>query len=186
MPDKILGTRSENTGRRLQEVAPGEFAEEVYVREAWSAGIANGRAYLLSTGQLALALAGNINVLIRNPTDSGVAVTILGGVAFGTVTGWATVRFDPTSGLPTTAQTTSRVNRAVASTASVEILAEASATASLDGGEVGPVIGVGANIRTEIEPLGIVLAPGQSVGIGSQFGAAANLAVTVYVVEEPI
>lgn len=38
MPDKVF-----NSGR-LQEVAPGEYAPEVYARDAWSTGGVNGRA----------------------------------------------------------------------------------------------------------------------------------------------
>lgn len=184
MPD-IISNRGVGS-HRLVETRPGENAPTSYVVDAWSAAVGIGRAYMLSTGRLSLGLAGSIRTLIVNPTGSGRIVKVLGVTAFGTAAGWATVWRNPTVDLPTTARNAFRVNPLAGSAPVSSLLADVATTGAMSGGTEGPTVGVPGNVRTEVSPLGIPLAPGESLGIASSFGAAADLAATVYVSEDDL
>lgn len=170
--------------KRVQEVAPDEYAEEVYTRNAWNAAIGLGRAYLLGTEQLSLGLAGSVRFLIGNPTGSGVNAQVLAVAAFTTGTGWATAVRNPIAGLPTTARQATRMNPHAGAAPSSVLYAD-TGTTDMTGGTDQITTALPSGARTEIGPLGFVLAPGETLGIQSSFGAAADLAGIAYVVEEP-
>lgn len=186
MPDRLLHPGTD-LSRRLQEVAPGEYAEEVYPRDAWSAAVGLGRAYLLGTTRLSLGLAGAVRILIANPADSGVMAQVLAVAAFSTGTGWAIASRNPAAGLPTSVRESSRLNPHVnGGPASPVTMYADVGTTELTGGTDQVSTALPSGVRTEIGPLGFVLAPGESLGIQSSFGAAADLVGTAYVVAEPL
>lgn len=185
MPDKVFA-RADNERARMQEVAAGEFAPEMYVRDAWSAAVALGRAYILGTGRLQLTVAGNARVLITNPAGSGVLSTIvaIGGLA--SATAWATTTRNPTVGLPTTNPGQLLRMNAQAGVAPVtQVLADTNTTTALGGGTAGPTLGIPGGSRVALQ-LGLVLAPGESLGLNDAFAGAADFAGSVYVVEEAL
>lgn len=183
MPDKTVEVAS-GEFRRFQEVAPGEYAEEVYMRDLWNAAVGRGRAYIIGTGRLELAIAGNLRATIRNPSvDTAVIVAAIAGLA--TATGWATIFEDPTAGLPATAaRPRMRVNPLEGTAGVTEVKADTDATTPLSGGtDTGVVLGVGAGDRFSI-PIGMVIPPGATRGLNISYAGAATVAAAVYVAEE--
>jgi hypothetical protein len=184
MADRVI-KGSDTEARRLQEVAPGEYAPEVYVRDAWTAGVGLGRAYVTSTGKVALSVAGNLRVLISNPT-ADTLVTLAGLAGLATAAAWATVYRNPTAGLPVTAARPSlRVNplRGQAPVTTVQV--DVDATVAMSGGEnTGELIGLPGGTRYQIPVLGAVIPPGQSLGVNVPFAGAADVSCSLYIVEE--
>lgn len=185
MPDRIR-TQVGGVNRRDQEVAPGEFAQEVYVRDAWSAAIGLGRAYIIGTGRISLSVAGNLRALIRNPSTDTV-VTVLGLSGLSTATGWPEIIEEPTTGLPAgTPRPHLRMNPLAGVPAITEVTADTDATVALGGGTAtGVVLGTPSGNRIDIRPLGLVLGPGMSRGINVPFAGAADVALAAYITEEP-
>jgi hypothetical protein len=142
----------------------------------------------MGTGRVELSVAGNLRVLLANPTGSGVIATIVGLAGLSTVTGWPEVIIDPTAGLPATAvRPVLRLNPVGGTTASLQLTADTSATTALGGGtNTGVVLGTPANQRFVISPLGLIIPPGSTRGINTAFTGAATVALAVYVVEELI
>lgn len=187
MPDRIIGSQ------RHQEVAPDEWAPEVYVRTSWDAAVGLGRAYILGTGQVQLGLAGSVKLLLENPAGSGRIATLAGFTGFSTNSGWAFVVRDPTGGLPTAAPRVGlRLNDPPAGyppagEPPTSVLRAESGTSELTGGTAtGIDIGLPNGNRFDVSPIGLLLYPGQSVGVNSSFGAATDIEVGMFVVEEPI
>lgn len=180
MPDRVLHQT------RMQEVATDEYAQEVYVRDAWSAGIGLGRAYIVSTGRIALAVAGNLRATIENPATNTRTATILGWVSFATATGWPNIRYMPTTGLPATAPRPHlRLNRHRGDPTNILLRVDTDATVALSGGEdTGVVLGSPGGSRVEVKPLGLILAPGETYGVNVPFAGAADATMAIYVTEE--
>lgn len=193
MPDKVW-TQDGGLTRRMQEVAPGEFADEVYARDAWSAAISLGKAYIIGSGRISLSVAGNVRGLLANPVANANAnpdgshrrIIVLGLSSFGTGTGWATIYNDPTTGLPATAvRPRWRMNPYAGDVGTAEMQVDTNATTALSGGtDTGVVIGLPPNAREEMRPIGRVIAPGASLGINIPFAGAADASFNLYVVEE--
>jgi hypothetical protein len=172
---------------RYQEVAPGEFAPEVYAQNIWSAAIGLGRAYILGTGQVELGLAGSVRALVSNPATSGRVATIVALSGMATAAGWAPVLRDPTTGLPAAApRPVLRMNEATGEAASCTLQVETGTTSLGGGRDTGVVIPIPNGAPFEVPMLGLVLLPGQMIGVNSSFGAAANLSANLYVVEDPL
>lgn len=172
---------------RWQEVAPGEYAQEVYARDAWSAGVGNGRAYITSTGRVALSLAGNLRVLISNPTTDTI-VTVAGMAGLATAAAWATIFRNPTAGLPaTTARPSLRVNPLRGQAMSALVRVDTDATVALSGGEnTGELIGLPNGTRFQVPILGAIIPPGETIGVNVPFAGAADVSTTLYLIEEAI
>lgn len=185
MADKVSRT-SDAMSVRHQEVAPGEYAPEIYTHDAWSAAVALGQAYLFGTSRMSLTVAGNVRVLIANPTGSGVRTTIvfLGGLA--TATGWATTHRNPTTGLPTgDPGQVLRANTQVGAAPKMTLRADTNATTALSGGTPGPTVGLAGGSRIALQ-LGVLLFPGESLGLNDAFTGAADFAGSIYVIEEAL
>jgi hypothetical protein len=171
--------------RRLHETAPGEYAPQVYVQNVWSAGVGMGRAYITSTGKVALSVAGNLRLLISNPSADTI-ITLAGMAGLATAAAWATVYRNPTAGLPGTAARPSlRLNplRGQAPVTTVQV--DTSATTAMSGGEnTGELIGLPGGTRYEVPVLGAVIPPGQTLGVNVPFAGAADVSCSLYIVEE--
>jgi hypothetical protein len=180
VPDRIFNAV------RHQQVAPGEFAPEVYVRDAWSAAIGNGLAFIVGSGRVELSVAGNVRATITNPAGSGRVVTLLGLSAFGTGTAWASIYIDPTAGLPgSLPRPLWRMNPAAGDAGVVEVRVDTDTTTALSGGtDTGLVLGLPGGERSEIRPIGKLLLPGQVLGVNVPFAGAASEAFNLYLTEE--
>jgi hypothetical protein len=166
--------------RRRQEVAPGEYADQFYLRDLWSAAAGMGRAYITSTGKVALSIAGNLRILISNPSaDTIVTITGLAGLA--TAVAWATVYRNPTTGLPVTAARPSlRLNPLKGQAPIATVKVDADATVAMSGGEnTGELIGLPGGTRYQVPILGAVIPPGETLA------GAADVSTSIYLVEEP-
>jgi hypothetical protein len=197
MPDVVIPVHPSGAGswlHRQHQTAPGEYAPEVYARDAWSAAIGNGQGYLVGSGRVELSVAGNVRALISNPASNANGnpdgshriVTVVGLSAFGTGTAWADIYENPTAGLPTTAiRPRWRMNSAVGDAGTVEVRVDTSATTALSGGaDTGMVLGLPNGNRSDIRPIGKVILPGQSIGVNVPFAGAASEAFNLYIVEE--
>lgn len=185
MPDIVRGDVTPGQKARLQEVAPGEFAEEMYVRDAWSAGIGMGRAYIIGSGRVVLTAAGNVRGLVTNPAANTRNIQVLGMTAFATAVGWASVYLQPTAGLPATAVRPSLKLHPASQPMATEMRIDTDALTALSGGEdTGVTIPLPAGTARQISPIGRILAPGQTLGLNIPFAASADLAFSLYVVEE--
>lgn len=183
MADQKLST-SIGSSRREQEVAPGEFAPEMYVRDVWSAGIANGRAFIVGSGHLTLSLAGSVRGLISNPVGSTVGLTVVGMTAFATAVGWAQLILNPTTGLPALTRPGLALNPAPQVRQS-QVGADTNTTTALGGGtDTGVIIGLPGGSRIQVSPIGLVLAPGMSLGLQIPFTGSADAEFALYLVEE--
>jgi hypothetical protein len=183
MADRVIKS-SDNESRRLQETAPGEFAPEVYVHDAWTVAKGNGRAYIVSTGRVALSVAGNMRILIENPLSA--PLTVLGMAGMATAAAWATVYRNPTSGLPTAPPRPHlRVNPTAGEGMSALVRVDVDATVALAGGEnTGELIGLPGGTRYQIPVFGVVVPATQTLGVNVPFAGAADVSCTLYLVEE--
>jgi hypothetical protein len=185
VPDRII-KGSDQESRRLQQVAPGEYAPEVYVRDVWSAGIGLGQAYILGTGRIELSVAGNLRAALANPAGSGVVATVVALTGQSTAQGWVEFFRNPSSGVPTVApRPVWRVNPHRGSPAATELRVDTSATVALAGDETGVTLGSPSGSRVEVQ-IGLPLMPGESFGVNIPFAGAASAALAVYLVEEPL
>jgi hypothetical protein len=81
MPDVVIPVHPSGSGswlHRQQEVAPGEFAPEVYTVTAVTAAVAQQKFFIVGSGALVLTAAGNCRATVANPADSGVNVNATG------------------------------------------------------------------------------------------------------------
>lgn len=173
--------------RRFQEIKPGEFAEEVYTVSAVTAAVAQQRFFLAGSGRLSLSVAGNVRATIANPADSGRNMFLARLVSFGTGTAWATLLVNPTTGLPVT-PARPHLNAIAGAPGGVGVLkVDTDAATPLGGGvDTGIVLGSGANTRNPVDLPPIILAPGVTLGINVPFAGAADIALSLYWLEEDV
>lgn len=178
MPDRIIDTGQHNKAR-LQEIATGEFAPEVYVHNDVTAAVAKGKQFTAGTGPLVLTVAGNIRATVSNPAGSGVNMFIFRLVWFANAMGEAALFVNPTAGLPATAARP--VLSAVVvggGTALGQVKADTDATTQLSGGtNTGISIGLGANVREVVDLPPLVLVPGTTLGINVPISATSSRAL---------
>jgi hypothetical protein len=173
------------SGKRHQQTAPGEHTEQVYVLDAMSAAIGNGRGYIVGSGRVTLSVAGNVRGVVQNPAGSGRNVTVVGFSAFATAVGYAQLYENPTVGVPATASRTGMGLRPASDARVSTVRVDTNATTALSGGtDTGIVIGLPAGARTEIARIGKILAPGETLGISIPFTGSADLAFALYIAEE--
>lgn len=172
--------------QKLQETAPGVFAEEAFAHNSWSAAIGNGHAYLIGSGRISLSVAGNVRALISNPAGNTRGVVLLAVSSFGSGTSWATLYENPTVGLPAAAvRPRWRLNPTAGDAGTVEVSVDVDTTVALSGGtDTGIVLGLPGNSRSEIGPVGKLILPGQSIGVAVPFAGAADVAFNLYITEE--
>lgn len=184
MPDRM------NFDRRLQEVAPGEYAEEVYTRDMWSAAIANGRAFLATSRRITTDVTNtHINATIKN-TSADQLVTVMMAVANiapdAMVLG--TVQLNPTTGLPTTTAAPFNLKSlAGGGDAAAFTFAVDPMNGAMTGGTATDLRLTTHKGRNELQ-IGLPLAPGATLGVGIPLGlvAAGDGSFAVYVVQEPL
>jgi hypothetical protein len=178
--------QSDGQTARLQEVAPGEYAPEVYTRDIWSAGVGLGRAYIVGTGRIELSVAGNLRAVLSNPAGSGVVSTVVALSGQSSAQGWVQFFRNPTTGVPTVApRPVWRINPHRGAPAVSELRVDTSAVTALTGEETGVTLGSPAGSRVEVK-IGLPLMPGETFGVNIPFAGSAIAALAVYVVEEPL
>lgn len=140
------------------------------------------KVYFAGSGRLTLSVAGNIRGALANPAGSTDNIHVLRMSGLGTAVGWATLLYNPTTGLPATAAR--RVNNNILSMAGDNsvLKVDTDTTTALGGGtDLGTVIGVPAGRRFEINfAIPIVIPPGASLGVGIPFTGAADAAFSLY------
>lgn len=174
-----------NVFRRTDPLAAGANLIG-YISQSIQQKVGLGRVMMAGSGMLNLSVAGNIRATFSNPAGSGKTISVVRLVAMATATGFATVRLNPTTGLPGSAARP--VLNAIAgggNAASAQLKVDTDPTTALGGGtDTGEVIGIPANNRVSIDLPPLVLAPGVTLGIGIPFAGAANAAMSIYWVED--
>lgn len=174
MADKLVRV-SADVQQRQQEIATGEYAQEVYAHNGVTAAVVKGKQFTSGTGPLTLTAAGNLRATISNPTGSGVNVSIFRLVWFANAMGEATLLLNPTAGIPATA-VRPRLNAVAGTSGGVgEVRADTNATTALSGGtDTGVILGLGANTREVVDLPPIVLTPGVTLGINVPISATTS------------
>lgn len=183
MPD--VARPGAHGNERWQEVAPGEFAPQVYATSAITAAVALRRFFIAGTGALVLAAAGNDRATLTNPTGSGVNVFVARMSIFSNVAGEAALLVNPTAGLP--AGSRPQLNAVVgAAGGKAVVAADSDATVALSGGtDTGVLIPFPANTRTQIDLPPLILAPGVTLGLNVPIAAASSrTTMSIYWFEE--
>jgi hypothetical protein len=184
MPDRLWQQEGGLT-RRQQETAPGEYSDQAYVVDAWSAAIALGRAYIVSCGRVVLTVAGNVRAVVQNPATSQRNVTVLALTAFATAAGWPQVYLDPTAGVPTAAARPHLALRPSSEAPVAAVRVDTNATTALSGGtDTGLVIPVPANNPRELQRIGKVIPPGEALGLNMPFATSADVTFALYLIQE--
>lgn len=188
MADRIKRSEvsSDEPARRLQEIVPGEYADEFYVVNAQTAAVAQQRLFLGGSGKLTLTVAGNIRGLFANPTGSGRKVHLVRLAALTTVTAFLDLRRNPTTGLPTASR--APFNAVLGGpTGQATLVADTDTTTALGGGTLlSTTLGLPANSRTSIDLPPLVLAPGQSLGLNINLASGADAVFSLYWIEEDL
>ena len=180
-----LEVQNPDVTRRHQEIAPGEFAPEVYAVNAVTAAVAQQRFFIAGSQKLELAVTGNFRGLISNPTGSGRKLLVVRMVALATVTAWMDLRLNPTTGLPVGARTPFNAVLGGAA-ASGTLRADTDATVPLGGGALlSPTLALPPNSRQSVDLPPLVLMPGVSLGMNINSGAGAA-AFSLYWIEEDL
>ncbi len=149
----------------------------------WTPDLQGGRFYLAGSGQLSLAVAGNVRAMVANPADSGVVAYLVRMTTFGTGRSWTTLYRNPTIGLPTTAvrPVLNAVMGPPVPAAKLELRVDTNATEALSGGiATGIVLGAGAERRNSVDLPPFVVYPGEVVGVNVPFAGAADATMNLY------
>jgi hypothetical protein len=174
MADRVV-TTSDDFAVRHQEVAPGEFAPEVYTVTAVTAAVAQQRFFIASTQPLVLTAAGNARATIANPAGSGRKLMVARLTVFSDAAGEAGLFINPTAGLP---GGTARpmLNAVVGGAAGVaELRADTSTLTALSGGaDTGVTAAFTANRREQIDLPPLVLTPGVTLGVNVPINATSS------------
>lgn len=150
--------------------------------------VALGRFFLSSTGRVSLTAAGNFRATIQNPAGSGKTINLGRLAAFATGTGYAGIRLNPTTGLPTTtprAISNAVLGGGVAPAAVLRV--DTDLTVALSGGtDTGLTFGIPGGTRTSLDLPPLVLSAGQTMGLNVPFAGAADVTMSVYWWETPV
>lgn len=160
--------------------------DAVEVQTKYAALQAAGRLLIAGTGQLTLAVAGNVRATLENPAGSGRNLLVLRFQGMATSAGWATLRVNPTSGLPVAAK--AHLNSIVGLGSGVGLVkADTDTATALGGGTASSVtLGLPAGTRFlhDFTAAPLVLTPGVTLGIGAAFAGAASVGCELMWAEE--
>lgn len=186
MADRVI-PQAAGQSFRQQEIAPGEYAPEVYTVNAVSAAVAQQRFFIAGSGRLTLGLAGNVRGLLSNPSGSGRKVLVVRLAFFASSTGYATAVLNPTTGLPSGSRAPFNAVLGSAVSPVATLATDTSTTTPLAGGTATSlVVGIPSNGRESIDLPPLVLSPGASLGLNIPFSAAADATFSVYWIEEDV
>ena len=189
MPDKIWD--SSPIGKvRLQEVAPGEYAQEAYTVDMWKAAVALGRAFICTSDRLTTNVTNTHIVGHVKNTSADTVVTIAQIVSNqapdAMVVGSSML--NPTAGVPAPNITPFGMRTLVGGQATP---AFSIGIAAMGGAPTGGTV---TDLRTttfkgrNTLPLGLPVGPGQSIALYIPLGlvAAGDGTFAVYVAQEPV
>lgn len=143
--------------------------------------VGQGRFHIAGSGRLSLGVAGNMRLLITNPAASAKTANIIRIALFTTVTCYATIHVNPTTGLPASAVRPSMNGIVGGGTApAVQLSADTADTALAGGTDTGIVIGLPANSRSSIDLPPLVLPAGVSLGLNAPFTGAGDMTISLY------
>lgn len=186
MPDLRIG-QHDGIIRRLREVKSGEHCEEVVAVSGSDIVRAQHRLFLIGSGQISLAVAGNVRGTFANPVGSGVRLIVARLSVYGSAQSFSKLFIDPTVGLPASAARPVHnfvFGSPVASPAVLKV--DTDATTPLSGGtDTGVTIGTGGGRRVEIEAP-FVLSPGHVLGVAIPFAGAADVTFNLIYTQETI
>lgn len=189
MPDMVWA-QGDGLNRREQEVAPGEFAPQVYTVDAWKAAVAMGRAFLCTSIRLTTDVTNTHIVGHVANTSADTVVTIAMVVANqapdAMVVGSAML--NPTAGVSTPNITPFGMRTLVGGQ---EAAAFTIGIAAMGGAPTGGTL---TDLKTTTFkgrndlPLGLPIGPGQSIALYIPLGlvAAGDGTFAVYVFQEPV
>lgn len=189
MPDRTFETTGGGKVRQ-QEVAPNEFAEEVYIRSAWDAAVALGRAFIC-TSDLITTTVTNTHIIGHVANTSADQIVTIAQVVSNQepnamVVGEAML--NPTAGVPAPNITPFGMRTLVGGQESPAF------TIGIDRGAGAPTGGTATDLRTTTFqrrnelPLGLPIGPGQSIALYIPLGlvSAGDGTFAVYVMQEPV
>lgn len=150
--------------------------------------VAEGRFFLAGTGRMTLSVAGNLRMELSNPAASGKNISVVRIAGLATATGWASIILNPTTGRPASAARP--VLNAVLGgglAAVAQIKADTDATVPMAGGtDTGIVLGIPGGSRTQLDLPPLIVAQGVTMGVNVPFAGAADSALSVYWIEDPV
>lgn len=189
MPDKTW-TQSDDMARRMQEVAPGEFAEEVYTRGMWDAAVQLGRAFVCTSERLTTSVTNThiIGHVVNTSADTVVTIVQVVSNQAPDAMVVGNTMLNPTTGLPAPNVTPFGMRSLVGGQAA------AAFTVGINVAGAAPTGGTAVSLRTttfqgrNTLPLGLPIGPGQSIALYIPLGlvAAGDGTFAVYVAQEPI
>lgn len=144
-----------------------------------------GRTFMVGSGKVSMAVAGNLRATFTNPAGSGKTVYLYSMTVLSTSLGWAELRVNPTTGLPAaTVRTPTNTSIGNPGTSAVEFRVDTDTTVPLGGGSLSSsVIGLPANDVRNIS-LMLIIPPGVSLGIGAPFAAGFDATFNLHWWEE--
>lgn len=149
-----------------------ELWEELARTNTISLAVSEGRFYIATSARVTAGLGENIRGLVSNPVDSGrltIMVALIATVAPDRMT-VGRVHMNPDTGLPATNYVPFNTNRTVNNPAVTTFRVDNNITA-LGGGTATDLYTAVHKGRNQIPLPGIILAPGQSLGINIPLGA---------------
>lgn len=145
----------------------------------------DGNAYIVSSGQVSVALLSYAKFTMVNPADSGKNMCIY-ATAIGTslaVMSFASLWIGPTTSLPTTVLTP--MNQHFGSTnTSIGVIKGDTAVTGISGGTKVMDISVPGGIRNVYEQELLILPPGKTLGLNMQMTVAGTVLARIYYWEE--
>lgn len=146
----------------------------------------NGQAFTSGTGQLTLTAAGNLRGTLTNPAGSGKSLYLYKLSVFSSsATGFARMRINPTSGLPTMLRPSNNNFIGHPTKAVGELRADTDLTTPLAGGADSGIefaFASGETRETELPPF--IVSPGLTLGLAVPFAGASTVIANVYWWEE--
>lgn len=179
----VLAILADGSGNLLSSSATGSGSATLSSGSlpTLQAQASNGEAFLGGTGMLTLTVAGNVRMLLSNPTGSGKTMYVSKLDVFSSAVGFGELFVNPTVGLPTVLMKSNNVYFGYPTTAVGTLHADTSTTTALSGGvDAGVSIGVGSNALTVYQLPPIIIPAGVSLGIQLPFTGAANASVNAY------
>lgn len=179
-----IPTTPNSSVKRLRDQGDGTVAEVVSTAPGPNQAV-DGIMFLAGSGDLALAVAGNLSLTLQNPTGSGKSLYVTRLDVFATATGFAELLVNPTAGLPTVQRRVNNVNFGSSTVSVAVVMADTSTTTAMSGGiDSGVSVGAGVNALATYELPPMVIPPGVTLGLALPFTGAASASVNLYWYEQ--
>lgn len=159
--------------------------DDVVSTSAVMDALSDGAVRIVGTGQL--TVSDNLNILLENPSGSGVNATLFGVIAANSTSSvtFPTLHTNPTTDLPTTQRTAFDTNLGTDNTVAINLYADDMASEMSGGDDTIPFGTEGG--RTEMQAF-FAIPPGTSLGLSNPFSGltSADASFTGWLIEEPL